>query len=77
MDGERLSRLSTNLRIAAPAADVYDLIADPSQSHEWQTLLVGMGDIAGRPGAIGSSFVAVYRVAGRRLSSRSTFHHRR
>jgi hypothetical protein len=65
-----LSRLSTTLRIGAPASAVFDLIADPSRSAEWQTLLAEMGDIAGRPGGIGSSFVGSYRVAGRRLAAR-------
>jgi hypothetical protein len=65
-----MSHLSTSLPIAAPPAVVFDLIADPSRSPEWQTLLAEMGDIAGRPGGIGSSFVGFYRVAGRRLAGR-------
>jgi hypothetical protein len=65
-----MSHLSTTLRIEAPAHDVFDLIADPARNPEWQTLLVEMGDIAGRPGGIGSSFVGFYRVAGRKLASR-------
>src|SRR4051812_37617192 len=60
-----MSHLSTTLRIEAPAAAVFDLIADPARSPEWQSLLVEMGDIAGRPGGIGSSFVGYYRAAGR------------
>jgi hypothetical protein len=65
-----MSHLSTTLRVEAPAHDVFDLIADPSRNPEWQTLLVEMGDITGRPGGIGSSFVGFYRVAGRKLPSR-------
>lgn len=65
-----MSRLSTTLRIGAPATAVFDLIADPSRTPEWQTLLAEMGDIAGRPGGVGSSFVGWYRVAGRRLAAR-------
>jgi hypothetical protein len=65
-----MSHLSTTLRIEAPARAVFDLIADPSRSPEWQTLLVEMGEIAGRPGGVGSSFVGYYRVAGRRLAAR-------
>lgn len=65
-----MSHLSTALRIEAPAAAVFDLIADPARSPEWQTLVVEMGDITGRPGGIGSSFVGFYRVAGRRLTGR-------
>jgi polyketide cyclase/dehydrase/lipid transport protein len=65
-----MSHLSTTLRIEAAPAVVFDLIADPARSPEWQTLLVEMGDIAGRPGGIGSSFVGFYRVAGRKLAGR-------
>ncbi len=65
-----MSHLATTLRIEAPATAVFDLIADPARSPEWQTMLAEMGDIAGRPGGIGSSFVGYYRVAGRRLTGR-------
>jgi hypothetical protein len=65
-----MSHLSMSLRIEASAEAVFDLIADPARSPEWQTLLVEMGDIAGRPGGIGSSFVGFYRVAGRKLAGR-------
>jgi uncharacterized protein YndB with AHSA1/START domain len=65
-----MSHLSTTLRIDAPITTVYDLIADPARSPEWQTLLAEMGEIAGRPGGVGSSFVGYYRVAGRRLTGR-------
>jgi ribosome-associated toxin RatA of RatAB toxin-antitoxin module len=65
-----MSHLSTTLRIEAPAVAVFDLIADPARSPEWQTLLADMGDIAGRPGGIGSSYVGYYKVAGRKLASR-------
>ena len=65
-----MSHLSTTLRIEAPASAVFDLIADPKRSPEWQTLLTDMGDIAGRPGGIGSSYLGYYKVAGRKLASR-------
>ena len=65
-----MSHLSTTLRIGAPATAVFDLIADPARSPEWQSLVVEMGDITGRHGAIGSSFVGFYRVAGRKLAGR-------
>ncbi|MBA2381735.1 MAG: SRPBCC family protein [Chloroflexi bacterium] len=65
-----MSHLSLTERIDAPATVVFDLIADPSRSPEWQSLLVEMGSIAGRPGGVGSSFAGFYRIAGRRLSSR-------
>lgn len=65
-----MSHLSTTLRIEAPASAVFDLIADPVRSPEWQTLLDDMSEIAGRPGGIGSSYVGFYKVAGRRLASR-------
>lgn len=65
-----MSHLSTTLRIEAPAEAVFDLIADPTRSPEWQTLLVEVGEIAGRPGGVGSSFVGCYRLAGRKLAGR-------
>jgi hypothetical protein len=65
-----MSHLSMTLRIGAPAAAVFDVIADPARSPAWQTMLVEMGDIAGRPGGIGSSYVGYYRVAGRKLTGR-------
>ena len=65
-----MSHLSKTLRIEASASAVFDLIADPARSPEWQTMLDQMGDIAGRPGGIGSSFIGYYRVAGRKLASR-------
>jgi hypothetical protein len=68
--GGEMSHLSTNLRVAATPAALFDLIADPARSPEWQTLLVEMGDVAGRPGGVGSSFSGFYRVAGRKLAAR-------
>jgi hypothetical protein len=68
--GDRMSHLSTTLRIEAPASAVFDLIADPARSPDWQTLLVEMDDVAGRPGGVGSSFAGYYRVAGRKLAAR-------
>jgi hypothetical protein len=65
-----MSHLSTTLRIEATAASVFDLIAAPARSPEWQSLFVEMGEIAGRAGGIGSSFVGYYRVAGRKLGAR-------
>jgi hypothetical protein len=65
-----MSQLSTTLRIAAPASAVFDVIADPARSPEWQTLLAEMGAISGRAGGVGSSFVGYYRVAGRKLTGR-------
>jgi hypothetical protein len=65
-----MSHLSTTLRIEASAARVFDVIADPARSPEWQSLLVEMGAIAGRAGGIGSSYVGYYRVAGRKLAGR-------
>jgi Polyketide cyclase / dehydrase and lipid transport len=65
-----LSHLSTTLTVAAPAHAVYDAIANPARSPDWQTLLVEMGPISGRAGGIGSSYVGYYRVAGRKLAAR-------
>jgi hypothetical protein len=63
-----LSHLSTVLVVNAPAVSVYDIVADPSRSPEWQSLLAEMGEISGRPGGVGSSYLGFYRVAGRRLA---------
>ncbi|HEX3428181.1 MAG TPA: SRPBCC family protein [Candidatus Limnocylindrales bacterium] len=65
-----MSHLSTVLVIDAPATTVFDIVADPTRNPEWQTLLAEMGEIAGRPGGVGSSYVGYYRVAGRRLAAR-------
>jgi len=65
-----MSHLSITVAIEAPPPLIFDLIADPSRSPEWQTLVVEMGAVSGRPGGIGSSFVGYYRVAGRRLAGR-------
>lgn len=65
-----MSHLSTSVDVAASPGSVFDLLADPARSPEWQTLLVEMGAISGRPGGIGSSFVGYYRVAGRKLTAR-------
>jgi hypothetical protein len=46
---------------------VYDIVADPSRGPEWQTLVSELGDVAGRPGGIGSSYVGYYKLAGRRV----------
>ena len=66
--GEALSHLSTVLVVDAPAVTVFDIVADPTRSPEWQTLLAHMGGIAGRPGGVGSSYLGYYQVAGRRLA---------
>jgi Polyketide cyclase / dehydrase and lipid transport len=65
-----MSHLSTVLVVDAPAVTVFDIVADPARSPEWQTLLVDIGEIAGRPGGVGSSYLGHYRVAGRRLAGR-------
>ena len=65
-----MSHMSTSLHVEAPPWILFDLIADPARSPEWQSLLVEMGEIAGRPGGVGSSFIGYYRVAGRKLTSR-------
>ena len=63
-----MSHLSTVLVVDAPASTVFDIVADPTRSLEWQSLLAEMGEIAGRPGGVGSSYIGYYRVAGRRLA---------
>jgi hypothetical protein len=65
-----MSHLFTMLTVAAPAEAVFDLVADPVRSPEWQTLLIEMGPISGRPGGVGSSYLGYYRVAGRKLEGR-------
>ena len=68
--GERMSHLSTSVHVEAPPWVVFDVIADPARSPEWQSLVVEMGESTGRPGGVGSSFVGFYRVAGRKLAGR-------
>ena len=65
-----MSHLSTTLHVGAPPEIVFDLIADPSRGPEWQKLLVELGEIAGRPGGVGSSYTGYYHVAGRRIEAR-------
>jgi uncharacterized protein YndB with AHSA1/START domain len=65
-----VSHLSTTLHVWAPPEIVFDLIADPSRGPEWQKLLVELGEISGRPGGVGSSYIGYYHVAGRRIEGR-------
>jgi hypothetical protein len=65
-----MSHLSTSVRVEAPAEVVYDIVADPSRGPDWQTLVTELGEISGRPGGVGSSYVGYYRLAGRRVEGR-------
>ena len=65
-----MSHLATTIRVAAPPDIVFDLVADPSRGPQWQTMISEMGEISGRPGGVGSSYIGYYRVAGRRLEGR-------
>lgn len=65
-----MSHLGTTFRVAAPPDIVFDLVADPSRGPEWQTMISDMGEISGRPGGVGSSYIGYYKVAGRRLEGR-------
>jgi hypothetical protein len=65
-----MSHLSTTVRVEAPAEVVYDIVADPTRGPEWQTLIFELGDVSGRPGGVGSSYVGYYKLAGRRLEGR-------
>jgi hypothetical protein len=65
-----MSHLSTTVRVAASPEVVYDIVADPIRGPEWQTLVTELGEVAGRPGGVGSSYVGYYRLAGRRLEGR-------
>ena len=65
-----MSHLSTTIHVDASPEIVFDLIADPLRGPEWQTMLAEMGEISGRPGGVGSSYIGYYRVAGRRMEGR-------
>lgn len=65
-----MSHLSTTIHVEASPEIVFDLVADPARTPEWQTLLVEMGEISGRPGGIGSSYIGYYGVVGRRIEGR-------
>ena len=65
-----MSHLATTIRVAAPPEIVFDLVADPARGPQWQTMISDMGEISGRPGGVGSSYIGYYRVAGRRLEGR-------
>jgi hypothetical protein len=65
-----MSHMSTTIHVDAPPEVVFDLVADPSRGPEWQTLVAEMGEIVGRPGGVGSSYVGYYRLAGRKLEGR-------
>jgi hypothetical protein len=58
------------MHVDASPEVVFDLIADPARGPEWQTMVVEMGEISGRPGGVGSSYTGYYRVAGRRIEGR-------
>jgi hypothetical protein len=65
-----MSHLSTTFRVDAPPDVIFDLIANPARGPEWQTMINDMGEISGRPGGVGSSYVGYYRLAGRRIEGR-------
>ena len=65
-----MSHLSTTVRVEASAEVVYDIVSDPARGPEWQTLVSELGEVSGRPGGVGSSYVGYYRVAGRKLEGR-------
>lgn len=65
-----MGELSERVRIAAPAEVVYDLVDDPARFAEWQPYVTLVTDLAGRPEGIGTSFLATYRLFGRRLLTR-------
>ena len=65
-----MSHLSTTVHVDASPEIVFDIVADPTRGPEWQTLVSELGEVAGRPGGVGASFVGYYRVAGRRLEGR-------
>jgi uncharacterized protein YndB with AHSA1/START domain len=65
-----MSLVSTTVLVDASPEVVFDLAADPARGPEWQALVTEMGEIAGRRGGIGSSYVGYYRLAGRRVEGR-------
>ena len=65
-----MSHLASTFHVAAPPEIVFDIVADPSRSADWQTLVSEISAISGRPGGVGSSYVGYYRVAGQRLQGR-------
>ena len=65
-----MSHMSTTIHVEAPPEVVFDIVADPTRAPEWQTLVAEMGEISGRPGGVGSSYVGYYRLAGRKLEGR-------
>ena len=65
-----MSHLSTTVRVEASAEVVYDIVADPARGPKLQTLVSELGEVSGRPGGVGSSYVGYYRVAGRKLEGR-------
>ena len=62
-----MGELSDRVRIAASADVVYDLVDDPGRFAEWQPYVTQVAELAGRPEGIGTSFMATYRLFGRRL----------
>jgi uncharacterized protein YndB with AHSA1/START domain len=65
-----MSHLSATVRVDASPETVFDIVADPARAPEWQSLVAEMLEMSGRPGGLGTSYVARYRVAGRRLETR-------
>jgi hypothetical protein len=65
-----MNHLSTSIHVDASPEIVFDIVADPSRSPEWQTLVAEIGEVSGRAGGVGSSYVGYYRVAGRRVQGR-------
>lgn len=65
-----MSHLATVVNIAAPADRIFDVLSDPARVPDWHTLISELGEVSGRAGGVGSSYVGYYRVAGRRLEVR-------
>ena len=65
-----MTHLSTTVRVDATPEMIFDIVADPTRAAEWQSLVAEMVEICGRPGGVGTSYAAHYRVAGRRLETR-------
>lgn len=65
-----MRQLTARFEVHAEAERIYDLIVDPERHTEWQTAVRDVVAISGRNSGVGSSYSALYRVAGRSVEAR-------
>jgi uncharacterized protein YndB with AHSA1/START domain len=65
-----MRQLTARFELDAEPEQVYDVIADPRRHTEWQAAVRDVVAVSGRGGGVGSSYSAIYRVAGRPLEAR-------